>query len=196
MRYLLFLTLPLQACAILGGQAPVAPICNKKQLVVVDNDASPVMDRVAVQAMGYWNRFWMQAYGHEIFIDAGRANLYLNDRPAVAAIKPMLLEEVQRLREENSKTSAYVKWHFHIRANGTQCIMGSTVVVKDTGEYDEHMLTKIVIHELGHALGLMHSDREFSAMHKKWDRWSVGPSEVFMSKHTYQAIQKLYGRVK
>ena len=58
--------------------------------------------------------------------------------------------------------------------------------------YIENILLATVTHELGHALGIDHSDKRSALMYPKFHvRWLV---DVKLDKDDIQAIQSLYGK--
>lgn len=185
MRYILAITI-LSGCALNQQKQTFKPcytvsLCVTPDLVVTEALAGEEIQRLASSAITWWNN----KVGKRVFVDAGAANLLDDNNPV--AFTAIRVAGQERLSEWNKNTGSKVKLYYG-GVHPNRCVIGSVIWLRDDGSQSKERLRYLILHELGHVLGLDHSIESDTLMNYKMHKYS----QPVLGEDTKASLTKLY----
>lgn len=154
--------------------------CVSPEIVILESTADDNIDAPLKSAIKYWRG----VIGKDVLINHRRMHLVDDGRsdPYIA----IRIASIERIRKWDDNVGGSTKPHYGgIYPN--RCLSGSSIWIKDDGMTSQKMLYFALIHELGHSLGLNHSDDVGSIMYYK-----VGKQSLRIGEDTSKEIERLY----
>lgn len=155
----------LLACFLVGCSHTQAHVhryklCVDAELVVLENLAPLEYDAMVIGAIAWWNK---QA-GRQILVNAKRADILYNDGvPPFMGIyiaRDETLDEWDS-RERNIGGTTILSYSGHFN---NRCISGTTILLRDDGSLSDYDLYRVLLHEMGHGIGLPDSNESGTVM--------------------------------
>lgn len=149
------------------GDSKIA-LCSQPELVLLPSTAEPFYDVLTQAAVEAWNN----EIGYEVLFFGGRAPLDPETRKQpFMIIAPASVERIakwdarEKYRGSVTRMAGLSQAWVLERTKEPDCIVGSSIWLRDTGEYSVGKLYKILLHEMGHGIGLTDRDDPGCVMH-------------------------------
>lgn len=204
MRNLILIILLVSGCApTVYKRQIMGSLCSTSELVQVDNELPMIYEQFTQDAIKYWNK----KAGKKILIYAGRASTKDMEKPA-----HMVIRRIYKTTDEQGKVGGNTHTFYGIKPSNFGpdiCIKGSVITVSIPGDIIRHYkkvsealtieteqktITKeyayaILLHEIGHGIGLLHSDEKYTLMYKAYGKHS----SMDLADDTLYNLNLLYG---
>ena len=180
-----------------GEDWKTRPVCSIPAAVYTAKTAPPALVSIATRVTRFYNR----AAGIRVVKDGGQIAMEYNDGdiPGFIGIRVAPLDMVQAWRELNPPR---VAWATNSLNQAQTCVVGTAIwidmscVVKNKrfatrGCRTMEQIAKSVLHEVGHALGLPHSEQSATAM---FNPSSLMGRKWVLGKDTRKLMAWLYHR--
>lgn len=148
-------------------------LCNPPELVVLNHDMSQQYDFLVEDAVNWWN----QQIGKKFLINAKRARIFGTSVRGFIGIMEI----------PESEKDIWARRH-HSVVDCNRCLFGTTIWIRDNGYYHRDTLYYILLHELGHAIGLRHSRMKNTVMYKT----KTNDSKIILGLDTKEDLKVLY----